>query len=426
MTDRAREHVVESLPPIIRPSAMGIMRFNPAGSVQVVNRLAEQLLEPLLAGGRLLSAFSALAPLAPDLEARMADLKDDSSPVIYHKCSTFAARDGRTIVLSLTVTRLNLTTYVALIEDVTGLVDQERSAVDGQEPLGSIFENGREHAVCTVDLRGQVRGWNQSFARLGCWSPDQLAGKSLGAIVVGTDAAPVEDLLAEAGRVGVAEANTWFHGSDGSRHRMSTVVTAIPDRAGQTGAFVVVTRDSSRQKRIEDDLRKLATTDPLTGAHNRRWGMARIAEALRDRRRGGGATSVLMLDLDHFKAVNDTFGHATGDAVLITFVDLCGRMLRSDDVLVRWGGEEFLALLPGTTKEAAVKVAERIRAAVAKAGALTLDGSRIGITVSIGVAEAEGTDVDELIRRADTALYRAKRGGRDCVVAAKPSEPGSA
>jgi diguanylate cyclase (GGDEF)-like protein len=158
-----------------------------------------------------------------------------------------------------------------------------------------------------------------------------------------------------------------------------------------------------------------AATDPLTGLLNRR-GFFEAAGGLMaiSRRQRMAPVSVLAFDLDHFKAINDTSGHAAGDAVLQLFAKVARETLRATDVVGRLGGEEFVAVLPSTAAEAAI-AAERVRAALA-AASIVRNGRRITATVSIGVASGSpATAIDLLITRADDALYRAKENGRNRV-----------
>jgi diguanylate cyclase (GGDEF)-like protein len=162
------------------------------------------------------------------------------------------------------------------------------------------------------------------------------------------------------------------------------------------------------------DLRRLARTDPLTGTLNR-LALEEAAGRLFGRA-GVPGLAVLMLDADHFKAINDRYGHAGGDRVLAALAHGIGTRLRPGDVLGRVGGEEFLVLLPHTDLATATALAEELRAHVASQP-LRLDGLAQAITVSIGVAvrDAADGDADALIRRADRALYEAKRTGRNRV-----------
>ncbi|WP_432722301.1 GGDEF domain-containing protein [Jeongeupia wiesaeckerbachi] len=165
-------------------------------------------------------------------------------------------------------------------------------------------------------------------------------------------------------------------------------------------------------------LAELATIDALTGVRNRREWLRRATEQLLQARRYPAPLSVLVLDLDHFKLINDRHGHHAGDLALCAACDACTAALRVSDSFGRWGGEEFAVLLPATSEEESRRVAEKLRQTIA-AIRIPLDtGAVIRITVSIGMASLrdDDHDLERLIRRADDALYRAKRGGRDCVV----------
>jgi two-component system cell cycle response regulator len=165
-------------------------------------------------------------------------------------------------------------------------------------------------------------------------------------------------------------------------------------------------------------------TDALTGWNNRRYLSVRLVEELARARRDGTHLVCLMLDIDHFKRVNDNWGHAAGDAVLRELAQRVESQVRASDVAARYGGEEFVILLPGTEVEAAARLAERIRQAIAEAPIPLPNGETVTITASIGIAEAApGPDIkdlktlgDSLLARADVALYAAKSAGRDRVV----------
>ncbi|MEO5896057.1 MAG: diguanylate cyclase [Vicinamibacterales bacterium] len=161
-----------------------------------------------------------------------------------------------------------------------------------------------------------------------------------------------------------------------------------------------------------DSLERLASADPLTGLSNRRGGEKDIAAEISRARRQNTPLSCVLLDLDHFKNVNDTYGHQTGDYVLREVSGLLRRTLRAYDILIRWGGEEFLAVLPGVEREQAFKLGERVRHAVEN---LRLAGIP-GVTASVGVAPL-GSDYsfDAMFAAADRQLYRAKNAGRNSV-----------
>jgi diguanylate cyclase (GGDEF)-like protein len=164
-------------------------------------------------------------------------------------------------------------------------------------------------------------------------------------------------------------------------------------------------------------LETLATTDPLTGLYNRRQIIARFEEECGRAQRGGLGLSCIMLDVDHFKRVNDTFGHLQGDEVLKMIATQARASLRAYDLVGRYGGEEFIALLPGTELDTARSVAERLRLAIAACGMLrTPTGQPQPTTVSLGLTEWRmGDTMETLVHRADEALYRAKANGRNRV-----------
>ena len=166
-------------------------------------------------------------------------------------------------------------------------------------------------------------------------------------------------------------------------------------------------------------------TDVLTGWHNRRYLQVRLKEELARACRDSSNLVCLMLDIDHFKQVNDTWGHAAGDAVLQELAQRVEAQVRASDVAARYGGEEFVVLLPNTDDEAGARLAERIRAAVSATLIELPGGESVRITASIGIAgiapDKDETDLktigDSLIARADVALYSAKTAGRNKVVA---------
>ena len=167
-------------------------------------------------------------------------------------------------------------------------------------------------------------------------------------------------------------------------------------------------------------LEGLLFEDPLTGLANRRFILTQLAGMVSAARRHGRPLTAAIVDIDHFKRINDRFGHHAGDRVLATVTAALRRRLRAEDQLGRLGGEEFLALLPDTDAAAATVAVEKLRAAVADT-ATEHEGLQLAVTVSIGWAAWDGDSAEELLRRADDALYGAKERGRDCVVGAPAS-----
>jgi two-component system cell cycle response regulator len=175
-------------------------------------------------------------------------------------------------------------------------------------------------------------------------------------------------------------------------------------------------RSGKRIVDLEERLRRQATHDPLTGILNRGAIMERVAAEMARADRDGESLSLAMVDLDHFKEINDTYGHDAGDVVLREAALRMSSVLRPYDSIGRYGGEEFLVVFPKCEIASAVAIAERIRRSISNT-TISTQTERILVTASIGIAEVRHpTDVNAVIREADGALFRAKQKGRDCVV----------
>jgi diguanylate cyclase (GGDEF)-like protein/PAS domain S-box-containing protein len=202
-----------------------------------------------------------------------------------------------------------------------------------------------------------------------------------------------------------------------------TSAVAMPAEGGGFHALVIVQdvtglADAMTDlRRARDEARQRASTDGLTGVANRGHFLEMAGRSIAAARRYHRELSLLMLDVDRFKAINDTYGHAAGDATLVSLVKVCSRALREGDLIGRLGGDEFAVLLPETAPDLAGQVAARLRDALA-ATAVAWENERLPLEVSFGVASLgpQGDGLDALLGRADEALYQAKRRGRNCVV----------
>ncbi|MBU4192414.1 MAG: GGDEF domain-containing protein, partial [Proteobacteria bacterium] len=183
-------------------------------------------------------------------------------------------------------------------------------------------------------------------------------------------------------------------------------------RAGVVGVLVDVTE----RKRMIEEMCRLARTDSMTGMWNRGYFMELAGRELNRARRSGGELSLIMLDVDHFKAINDTHGHDVGDVALMELARVIGESVREVDVAARLGGEEFAVMLPDTSAEDACAVAVRIARTIRRA---VVDSPRgpVSMTVSMGLASFEESkdSLDSLLKYSDIALYAAKKNGRDRV-----------
>jgi diguanylate cyclase (GGDEF)-like protein len=195
---------------------------------------------------------------------------------------------------------------------------------------------------------------------------------------------------------------------------MGTIIMPI----GWTFGFFMMTnaRLTFELRAAEAECREMAATDYLTGALNRRSFVEIGRHETRRAKRLGSPLALLMMDIDHFKSFNDTYGHPAGDEILCAIVTACRENLREVDIFARWGGEELVALLPDTNRDGALHVAEKLRRVVLKLS-IPVGEERVRVTISIGAAlrDPHDADLEDLLQRADVALYKAKQKGRNCV-----------
>ena len=234
--------------------------------------------------------------------------------------------------------------------------------------------------------------------------PDEGVSRRHAAVTAGDDHAVLRDLGSQNG--------TWVEGERISERRLSDG-QRFQLGAHTTLKFVCCDEvDADYQRKLAQG----ALLEPLTGLYNRRYFLERMSVELAAARRHGLALSLLLLDVDHFKLVNDRLGHAAGDEALRMLARVLLGALRKEDVLARFGGEEFIVLAREATLAGAHALGERIRKAVERSR-FSFDGAEVALTASVGVTVFGGEAADgELLETADRALYRAKRAGRNAVV----------
>jgi diguanylate cyclase (GGDEF)-like protein/PAS domain S-box-containing protein len=206
-----------------------------------------------------------------------------------------------------------------------------------------------------------------------------------------------------------------FHTDSGKQEKVIGIVQDIHKH--NQARMLGVIQDITERKALQDKLEEQANTDFLTGRTSRRRFLEQAEQELLRVRRYGGEMSMFMLDLDHFKGINDRYGHQVGDTVLKKLVQVCQELLRDVDVIGRLGGEEFAIMLPETEIGRALEIGQRLCHAVADTAIPLDDAPPLRFTTSIGVASltVDDSHIDALINRADNALYRAKHGGRNRV-----------
>lgn len=275
--------------------------------------------------------------------------------------------------------------------------------------------------VFLLDPGGRIIRASRSSSELLGVKPEALAGETVG---VFCRADTGEDVFSRHLALEGASEEVFLEVPGGEALPMSCTLQAVRDVYGDMLGYLAVLKDLRKVKQLENlaaelearrmEQESLASTDPLTGLANRRKAESFLARELARFDRTGTPFSLIMLDLDHFKAVNDRFGHPTGDRVLMSVASAIAGSIRAEDIASRWGGEEFLVLLVDSDAGDAPNTAERIRRAIASACSFLPDG----LSASAGVvASSSGEGVGQLLVRADRALYEAKRSGRDRVVA---------
>ncbi|MDR2947524.1 MAG: GGDEF domain-containing protein, partial [Candidatus Adiutrix sp.] len=199
----------------------------------------------------------------------------------------------------------------------------------------------------------------------------------------------------------------------------------IQVEGGEWNAALVIRDTKPYQKALRDyekkrDMETLALTDSLTGLYNRRYFDRRLGEELKRAERYGSPLALIMIDFDHFKEVNDLFGHLVGDEVLVTASRILSRGLRDVDALVRWGGEEFMIIMPETGVETSLKAAVRLHALIGEAQEWRSLAPGLAVTVSMGLVNipwAEGPlSANQVLSMLDQALYKAKNNGRNQII----------
>ncbi|QTF91005.1 diguanylate cyclase [Halomonas sp. BM-2019] len=329
-------------------------------------------------------------------------------------------KDGQTYWARESITpvrndRGELVSFVAVKEDITERRRQQAELA----LLATVFETGQATLIADAEMR--IEKVNQAFTDITGYTDAEVVGQTPKLFKSGRhDAAFYQRLWRSLMEDGHWQGEIWNRNRHGEIYPLWQSITAVHDDQGRLRHFVSVFHNISERKHMEQELERQASRDHLTGAYNRRAFDGALRQAMQQAERDAEPLALLLLDIDHFKAVNDRHGHDTGDEVLRRVAERLAGSLRSTDLLARWGGEEFAILLPGTPLRGAATFAERLRSRIAESRLLGLS-----ITVSIGLTEYRPGDAAAvLLGRVDSALYRAKRGGRNGVVIAGEPAPG--
>ncbi|ROR35136.1 bifunctional diguanylate cyclase/phosphodiesterase [Inmirania thermothiophila] len=278
----------------------------------------------------------------------------------------------------------------------------------------AVFEASGE-AIMVTDAEGRIRAVNPAFTRITGYSAEEAVGQTPAILKSGRHAEDFYRAMWEAlEREGRWEGEIWNRRRNGEVFPEWLSIAAVRDAAGRTTEYVAVFADITRRKEDEARIWRQANYDALTGLPNRTLFFDRLARAVSTARRIGGRLAVLFVDLDRFKWVNDTLGHAAGDALLQEAARRLARCVRESDTVARLAGDEFTVVLAEIRRAAdAERVARAILAELERP--YVLEGQEVQISGSVGIAifPEDGEDAETLLRHADAAMYRAKEAGRN-------------
>ncbi|MGB8956694.1 MAG: EAL domain-containing protein, partial [Tumebacillaceae bacterium] len=397
----------------VNNSAVAFIVSDLAGTIFHVN----QTFEPLL-GWSEAEAIGRQLPIVPEeLEQQFASLLLQHDWELPGYETIRQRKDGTRFAVSETISPIrggegHVVAYARILRDITERKTAERDLQISEQKYKSLFDNNPD-AVFSLDLQGCFVSINRALSHVSGFHPDEVMNKSFLA------------LTAEEYRE-----SAWAAFSRACQGEPQAIELAVRNRAGERidlhvmsvpieldGEIVGVygiTKDITEHKRAEATIHYMADHDALTALPNRRLFRDRLEQALKFAKSCGGQVAVLLLDLDHFKFINDTLGHVIGDKMLQAVAERLLACVRDIDTVARMGGDEFTVLMPTVLQqEEAVFVAERILAAFR--APIQVEGHEVHITPSIGISRFpdHGEDADALLKHADTAMYQVKEQGKD-------------
>ncbi len=414
----------EQLMEYLYHASMGVAQTDLSGRIRLINPIAVRLLMPLARRGDLLeNLFVTLDPFLPDLR-KMVENAPDRNGSVLRNCRIAMPNGLRghagPMYFSLSVVKVDHDALIVTIEDVSESVRHERLVSKHEAWINAVLSGASSHGQLLLDRDGRISSWNPAMQKLTGFAEAQVAGQPYSTLFAADamTADRMSDRLAEVNQTGLSFSEGRMRRADGSEFWGHSVLMQNEASLGSAG-YTLLVRDISDHRETVDSLLKAATSDQLTGVANRRalYEAAEIEFARHARK--PRAISLLMIDIDHFKQINDTHGHPAGDQVIRDLAAVLLKSVRSIDVVARIGGEEFVVLLPSTDMTMAMRIAERVRGNVAKQNVI-VGQQALNYRVSIGVASVshDTRGLDDLIMQADAALYEAKRTGRDRVTVA--------
>jgi diguanylate cyclase (GGDEF)-like protein/PAS domain S-box-containing protein len=325
------------------------------------------------------------------VDITLSPFEDDGEPLVVAAVRDMRHREGRSEILRVQATALE-------------------SAANG----------------IVITTRAGIITWaNPAACRMTGYTADELEGQHTRILKSGEHPPELYKELWETVLRGEVWSGTIINRrKDGSFYHEEQTIAPVVDGGGEISHFIAIKQDVSVRVGLEKELQRLARVDTLTGCANRHHLLETANSELVRAQRFGYPVSVAIFDLDRFKSINDRFGHQVGDRVLRTFVERAQAELRGHDILGRYGGEEFVALLPHADIEGAFLAAERIRTSFAAGNSILPEGSTASVSGGVAEVEPGSLDIHRALQAADRALYRAKEAGRNRIArATEEDEP---
>lgn len=405
---------------------VGLIDMSADGSIDMCNPLAMQFLVRL---GSLssMNVFSLMSVHAPELRNLISDFAPEEGTVVENHrilVDTDLREHKQLMVLACTVVKLSRSRYVLSLHDISAQVRQERKLKEAESWFASLLDGANDFGVASLDEFGTFVSVGKSFPKQTGYGIDDLVGRGLDFLDVSDTSptrCPAKEQLVLAAREGWHLHEDWQRRKDGSRVWSQRLIavrhcekTAEKEKIA---GYTVVLREGQQRTVDAQKLKQLLTRDHLTGMYNRMHFFETAEREATRKRQYGHPMSIVTIDIDHFKQINDHYGHAAGDKVLKQLSQCCVSWLRPEDTMARIGGEEFAIILPETGLKEARRIAEALRQSV-EGMVVTLDATDIHVTGSFGCVEVNDDGaVGNAMLQADAALYEAKAAGRNRVVA---------
>ena len=428
----------EALLQFLYLAPVGLVQTNLIGEVELMNPLSAQLLMPLSKDGGLSNLFNALESVAPELRRMAADFTAPQGSI----CEGFKAQLTAGVrgkqdpkMLGISMIKLDDNHLMTVLTDMTQIIAQERQLKYNTAWINAITVGVTDYALMSLDQEGKIHEWNPSIGRVTKFTAEDVVGKSFAMFYKEGAISPerITDYLKEADEDGWSLDEGWRVKADGTSFWSSSMIVPIEDSPPDSDgnmiladhdelSYALILRDITDRNRDAAGHLIAMSNDYLTGIANRRTLFEAAELEFKRWHRHPRPLTLIIIDADYFKKVNDTYGHAAGDLVLCNLANTMKEIMRDIDTVARIGGEEFAALLPSTDLGGALQLAERFRKKI-EASCVIIDDAEIKYTISIGISTMDDSisGFDELLQRADTALYEAKHAGRNNVKIWRPA-----